>query len=165
MSPEEFGRLVDENSMPLALYARQWCGAPEDIVQEAFLKLAVQKPLPEKPVAWLYRVVRNGAINASRAAMRRRQHEAKAAARRPAWFLPTEGTGLDAEAATAALESLPLEQREAIVAYLWGRLTFEEIGELTGSSSSTAHRWYLAGLATLRERLELPCPKRYPTKT
>jgi RNA polymerase sigma-70 factor (ECF subfamily) len=165
MSPEEFGRLVDEQATPLALYARQWCGAPEDIVQEAFLKLVVQKPLPEKPVAWLYRVVRNEALNASRSSRRRRQHEVQAGTRKSAWFLPTEGIGMDADAATQALELLPLEQRETIVAYLWGRLTFEEIGALTGTSSSTAHRWYLAGLATLRERLELPWPKKSPTKT
>jgi RNA polymerase sigma factor (sigma-70 family) len=164
MSPEELGRLVDEHAWPLALYARQWCGAPEDIVQEAFLRLVVQKPVPAKPVAWLYRVVRNEALNASRSSRRRRQHEAQAGARKAAWFLPTEGIGMDADAATQALESLPMEQRETIVAHLWGRLTFEEIGALTGTSSSAAHRWYLAGLATLRERLEIPCPKKSPTK-
>jgi RNA polymerase sigma-70 factor (ECF subfamily) len=38
-------------------------------------------------------------------------------------------------------------------------LTFEQIGELTGVSSSTAHRRYLAGLSALRERLRVPCPK------
>ena len=39
-----------------------------------------------------------------------------------------------------------MEQREVIVAQLWGGLTFEQVGELMGSSSSTAHRLYQAGL-------------------
>jgi DNA-directed RNA polymerase specialized sigma24 family protein len=55
---------------------------------------------------------------------------------------------------------LPVEQREVIVAHLWGGLTFEQIGELIDASSSTAHRWYLAGLVTLRERLGVICPRK-----
>jgi RNA polymerase sigma factor (sigma-70 family) len=157
MDAELLGRLVDEHAAALVLYARQWCAAPEDIVQEAFLKLVAQRAPPEHMVPWLYRVVRNAAISAARAAQRRRHHESVAATRTPAWFQPAEGTGLDAEAATTALQALPLEQREIIVAHLWGGLTFEQIAELTGTSSSTAHRWYTAGLAALRERLNFPC--------
>jgi RNA polymerase sigma-70 factor (ECF subfamily) len=163
MGPELLGRLVDEHAAALVLYARQWCSAPEDVVQEAFLKLVVQKPPPKQPVAWLYKVVRHAALSAARFARRRQRHESEAAARLPSWFVPTEGAGLDAEAATAALQSLSAEQREVIVAHLWGGLTFEQIAEITGTSSSTAHRWYLAGLSALRERLGVPCPKRFPT--
>jgi RNA polymerase sigma-70 factor (ECF subfamily) len=159
MGPELLGRLMDEHAAALVLYARQWCSAPEDVVQEALLKLVVQKPPPAEPVPWLYKVVRNAASSAARSARRRQRHEAEAAARVRTWFVPTEGAGLDAAAATAALQRLPEEQREIIVAHLWGGLTFEQIGELTGTSSSTAHRAYLAGLSTLRERLGVPCPK------
>ena len=164
MGPEHLGRLVDEHAAALVLYARQWCQAPEDVVQEAFLKLVVQKTAPANPVPWLYRVVRNGAISAARSAQRRRGHEAAAAARAPPWFTPSTGHGLDGETAAAALQTLPVEQREVIVAHLWGGLTFEQIGELAGTSSSTAHRWYLAGLAALRERLGVACPQK-PTTT
>jgi RNA polymerase sigma factor (sigma-70 family) len=165
MSPELLGRLVDEHTPALVLYARQWCAAPEDIVQEAFLKLVAQRRPPDQPVAWLYRVVRNAAVSAWRSARRRRRHEANAAAQMPAWFLPTPDARLDIEAATQALQALPLEQRETIVAHLWGGLTFEQIAEVTGTSASTAHRWYAAGLAGLRERLDVPCPKTSPTRT
>jgi RNA polymerase sigma-70 factor (ECF subfamily) len=158
MGPELLGRLVDEHAAALALYARQWCVAPEDVVQEAFLKLVTQKHPPEHPVPWLYRVVRNGALSAARAAKRRQRHEAIAAARVPAWFQTADGAALDAEAATTALQELPLEQREVIVAHLWGGLSFEQVAELAGCSSSTAHRWYVAGLTALREKLRLPCP-------
>ncbi len=108
-------------------------------------------------MAWLYRVVRNGAISAARSDQRRRRHEEAAAGRTPAWFVPAEAGGLDEQAASAALGNLPLELREIIVAHLWGGLTFEQIALLVGCSSSTAHRRYLEGLLNLREKLEKPC--------
>jgi RNA polymerase sigma-70 factor (ECF subfamily) len=160
MGPELLGRLMDEHAAALVLYARQWCAVPEDVVQEAFLKLVTQKIPPDNVVPWLYRVVRNGALSAARAARRRSSHEAVAAGRTPAWFLATEGVGLDAEAVTEALQTLPLEQREIIIAHIWGGLTFAQIAGQIGTSSSTAHRFYLAGLSRLRERLEAPCPKK-----
>ena len=33
---QRLGRLVDRHASALELYARQWCEAPEDVVQEAF---------------------------------------------------------------------------------------------------------------------------------
>jgi RNA polymerase sigma factor (sigma-70 family) len=158
MGPEVLGRLVDEHAAALILYARQWCACAEDVVQEAFLKLVAQRPLPARVLPWLYRVVRNAAISAGRAERRRRHYEAAAAARALAWFAAAEPTALDVAAATQALQALPLEQREIIVAHLWGGLTFEQIAEVTGCSSSTAHRGYIAGLTALRERLRVPCP-------
>jgi RNA polymerase sigma-70 factor (ECF subfamily) len=158
MGPDALGRLIDEHAAALALYARQWCAAAEDVVQEAFVKLAAQRRPPDDARAWLYRVVRNGALSAARAAQRRRRHEAGAAARRPAWFVPEPGAALDPGTAAAALDALPGEQREVVVAHLWGGLTFDQIGELTGASASTAHRRYLLALEALRERLNVPCP-------
>ena len=66
---------------------------------------------------------------------------------------------LDPEQAAAALEALPIEEREVIIAHLWGGLTFEQIAEVSGSSSSTAHRSYARGLSNLRERLGVSCRK------
>ena len=156
MTPEALGRLVDRHAAALTLFARQWCAAAEDVVQEAFVKLAGQRRPPDNVAGWLYRVVRNGALSAARAERRRRRHESAAAA--PAWFLPSEGAALDGEAAAAALQALPPDLREPLVAHLWGGLTFEQVGALTGVSSSTAHRRYLAALEALRRRLRVPCP-------
>jgi RNA polymerase sigma factor (sigma-70 family) len=164
MSPEALGRLVDQHAAALVLYARQWCAAPEDVVQEAFIKLSTTRPDPENAASWLFRVVRNGALSAARSDRRRQHHEAMAAQRQPAWFFPDESGRLDAAQAEAALIELPPEQREAIFAHLWGGLTFDQIAELTGSSSSTVHRWYAAGLTALRERLSVPCPNRSKTE-
>ena len=152
MSPETLAQLIDEHAAALELYAAQWADSPADVVQEAFLRLVRQAEPPGRPVAWLYRVVRNLSISAVRSSERRRRHESQARTGE-AWFSATEGSRLDAQEATEALQSLPEEQREVIVARIWGRLSFEQIAELTETSSSTAHRRYEAGLAALRERL------------
>src|SRR5947209_9003125 len=96
MGPDLLGRLVDEHAAALVLYARQWCAAPEDVVQEAFLKLVAQRPPPDEPVPWLFRVVRNGALDAARTQRRRQRHETAAAARAPAWFVADADT-IDAD--------------------------------------------------------------------
>ena len=164
VEPELLECLAKQHAAALVLYARQWCGTPEDVVQEAFLKLVVQKTPPDKPVPWLYRVVRNAALAASRADRRRRHHETIAATRAPAWFVDSDLAGLDASATTAALQSLPPTQSEVVVARIWGGLTFEQIGEAVGCSAATAYRSYVAGLSALREKLGVPCPNR-PTIT
>src|SRR2546430_2209713 len=90
MGPRELGRLIDVHAAALVLYARQWCACPEDVVQEAFVKLTSRPSPPEPVLPWLYRVVRNGALTARRAAERRRKHETQAAARQPTWFVAAE---------------------------------------------------------------------------
>jgi RNA polymerase sigma-70 factor (ECF subfamily) len=152
IAPDELGRLYREHAAALRLYARQWPGGDEDLVQDAFVKLAQQSPLPDVPVAWLYRVVRNGALSAGRGAARRRRREGRASTPE-AWFC-TADDRIDGREATRLLAELPLEQREAVVARVWGGLTLEQVARLAGCSLPTAHRRYHAGLAALRERLE-----------
>jgi RNA polymerase sigma factor (sigma-70 family) len=165
VGPEQLGWLLDRHAPALELYARQWCHTPEDVVQEALVQLVRQPTAPAHVVAWLYRAVRNGAISAARSARRRQYHEVVAAEMRETWFDAAAGQDMDVEAATAALKTLPIDEREVVVARLWGRLSFEEIGDLVGASSSTAHRRYVAGLSALRERLGVTCPKNPSAKT
>jgi RNA polymerase sigma factor (sigma-70 family) len=127
-------------------------------VQEAFVKLVTQSRMPRNVVSWLFRVVRNGAISAWRSAQRRRKHEIRAAEQHPPSLFIADSAGLDGISATCALQSLRQEQREVITLHLWGGLTFAEIADVIGSSASTVHRWYLAGLNQLREILGVPCP-------
>jgi RNA polymerase sigma factor (sigma-70 family) len=163
MGPDELAELVDRHAAALVLYARQWCGCPEDVVQTAFLKLVRLRARPDNLVPWLYRVVRNGAIDASRAARRRQKYEAAAADRADPWFSPPDDpTGLDARAAADALATLPAETREIVVAHLWGGLTFEQIAQAVDSSAATCYRRYAAGLAALRLKLGAECQ---PTPT
>src|SRR5712692_8614982 len=159
MTPADVARLIDAHAAPLVLYARQWCGEPEDVVQEAFFKLVRQGRPPEDTVGWLYRVVRNGALDAAKMARRRQQRES-AAARPVRWFVEPEMDGLDAETAVAALQRLVPEQREVIVARHWGGLSFEQIAQVVGCSASTAFRRYSAGVDDLRKQLGVACPNR-----
>ena len=158
MTARQIADLIDAHAAALVLFARQWCAAPEDVVQESFCKLAGQPSPPGDPVAWLYRVVRNAAIDASKADRRRQRREA-AVARPVPWFDQVAVDGLEAATAVAALESLPAEQREVIVSRLWGGMTLEEIADVVGCSVSSAHRRFTAGIAALRERLGVSCPK------
>jgi RNA polymerase sigma factor (sigma-70 family) len=158
MTSAEVARLIDTHSAPLVLYARQWCDAPEDVVQEAFIKLVRQRRPPEDAVAWLYRVVRNGALDEAKMARRRLRRES-AAVRPVRWFVEPEVDGLDAETAVAALEGIAPERREVVVAHHWGGLSFEQIAAVAGCSASTAFRRYTAGVEDLRKQLGVICPK------
>ncbi len=111
---------------------------------------------PDEPVAWLYRVVRNGAIDVAKTS-RRRKHRETVAAKPEGWFIEPEIDGLDAASAVEALKTLPEELREVIVAHLWGGLTFEQIGAVCNCSASTAHRRYSAAVVALRSALGIAC--------
>jgi RNA polymerase sigma factor (sigma-70 family) len=158
LTHDSLSRLLDEHSAALVLYAQQLCNAPEDVVQEAFVRLMRQRPVPRSVVGWLYRVVRNEAVSAARRSSRRARHELAAAERRDLWFKAATDDALDAAAAASALESLPIAEREVIVLRLWSALSFDEIAELVGTSTSTAHRRYEHGLRLLRENWSLLCP-------
>src|SRR5205085_5171678 len=98
----------------------------------------------------------NAALAAQRSAGRRRRRE-DAVRVAESWFSRADDL-LDADDATRLLATLPLEEREPIVARLWGGLTSDEFAQLVNCSVPTAHRRYQAGLAELKLRLEGPCP-------
>ncbi len=152
IEPQTLGQLYRRHAPALLLYARQWGGRAEDLVQEAFVRLAQQCPPPENVLAWLYGVVRNVAREASRADARRRRREEWSSSPE-AWFAAADDR-LDAQEASRLLADLPLELREVIVARLWGGLTFEEVAGLVGCSLPTAHRRYQTALTELRKRIE-----------
>ena len=161
LPPEELGQLLDAHAAALALYAAQWTDAPSDVVQEAFIELLRQRALPDRIVPWLYRVVRCRAINVARSARRRREHEAIAARMTELWFESSGDEAIDAQAATEALQALTADQREVVVARIWGGLTFQEIAEIAGIAASTACRRYESAIEALRNRLSVTwLPKR-----
>lgn len=160
---DELCELVHRHSAGLELFARQWTESnAADVVQAAFVKLATDPPPPKRIVRWLYKVVRNEAISAARAAARRKGHEAGRAESAKDWFVPSSDDRLDAIEAARCLAELPQEYREVIVARLWGGLSFQEIAELLETSSSSAHRNYVAGLTALRERMGVTWIKNNP---
>src|SRR5690242_5475830 len=75
LDAEQLGALIANQAASLRLWVRSRCVSGEDVVQEAFCRLASQDPPPENPVAWLYRVCRNLADKQRTADRRRRQRE------------------------------------------------------------------------------------------
>src|SRR5262245_49802408 len=114
IEPHTLGRLYRRHAPALRLYARQWPGQAEDLVQDAFVKLAQQSPPPERVLPWLYRVVRNAALADGRSTARRRRREG-AASNPEAWFAAADDR-LDGADAARRLAELPLDLREVVVA-------------------------------------------------
>lgn len=156
MNPSTLQQLFASLSHALVLYARQWCRAPEDAVQEAFIDLAHCLPEPKSPKAWLYTTTRRKAQNIARAETRHRNqieqmmHMKGSRDADEYWLEPLTRHGIPASDVLAGLDSLEADQREMILAKVWGELTFEELGELMDCSSSSAYRRYCAALATLK---------------
>jgi RNA polymerase sigma-70 factor (ECF subfamily) len=152
-------RLLDQHGGALALYAAQWTEAADDCVQEALVELARQSTTPENVVGWLYRVVKNRALNAVRGASRRREREAESWRRR----LVREGPDASDRAdLLEAVERLPPDQRELVVLRVWGGLSFVEIAEATQVATSTAYRKYQDAIESLRVQWNEPCPIKTP---
>ena len=147
----QLAKLIECQAASLGLWVRGRCASPDDVVQEAFCRLAVAEPPPENQVAWLYRVCRNLAEKQRLADARRKTREQARA--RP----EVTGGGTDpielAET-LAAVENLEPELREVVVARLWGQLSLEEIGKLCGISTATAFRRYEEAVQELRSKLE-----------
>ena len=151
LSSAELSQLWQDHSAALLLLARGRCTAPEDCVQEAFIRLAVQDPAPDVPLAWLVRVVRNEAMTIARNQRRRRKRESVAGTQR--WFTATDDADCDRlneERLQAALKCLEIDVREIIVAHIWAGMTFRQIEETFEVSRATAHRRYEAGLRELK---------------
>lgn len=152
ITPQQLAQLLDRHAAALELYARQWTHAPEDCVQDAFVQLLRQPAVPDNAGAWLFRVVRNRALSTRRSDMRRTKHEQRAAVEQPGCFVSAAGP-LDADEVARALEMLPGEQREIVVARIWGELTLQQVAEVVQLPRSTVHRRYHEALATLRKQL------------
>ena len=153
--PIDFQGLWNDNVRGLILYARQWADREaEDVVQDAFLKLLTTHPPPDDPKAWLYRVVRNTAID------RRRKYRWFRPPPLENWFdnvpdkgLPDKTQPFDGVELTQLLESLSATCREIVIAKIWGNLTFKEIAELSGRPISSVHHEYQDGIEKLRKTL------------
>ena len=149
VSPEDLSRLWHQHAARLSLIARTFGEPAEDAVQEAFIRLAQQPSLPQEPLAWLVRVVRNQVIQWHRSGERRGKRNEQVAARD--WFTECDhAERLDADELTKALKRLPDLQRQIVVLHLWGELSFDEIAKTIVLSRATAYRRYCEAISTLR---------------
>src|SRR5271170_4060168 len=115
-------RMVLQRQAALTLYARQWLDAAsaEDAVQEALTALLTQRQTPDDPIAWMFRAVRNAAIDSARSASRRKRREQSVATTRREWFDAQPESRIDAQIAEKALRRLPAEHRQIVVLRIWG---------------------------------------------
>ena len=153
-------RVVAERAAALRLYACQLLDDPsaaDDVVQDALVSLLTAARPPDDTTAWMYRVVRNAALDYRRAATRRRGRERRVAEGCREWFVPEPAANLDAEAAERCLAQLAADEREIVVLRIWGGLSFAEIGAVVGRSASTVHARYETALTRMRSALEEPC--------
>ena len=151
LTATQLSDLIDSQAAALELWIGSRCDEPEDVVQEAFCRLAAAEPVPDNPVGWLYRVCRNLAAKQRRTDDRRRRRERSLAEQRQAGGEAADP--LELAEMLAAVERLEGELREVIVARVWGQLSLDEVGRLCGVSTATAHRRYRAALETLRSQL------------
>jgi RNA polymerase sigma-70 factor (ECF subfamily) len=126
----------------------------EDVVHGVFVKLLNGGAVSaDMPAAYLYRAVRNQALNTRRNGRREAQlGEAS---------LCFTHRGRNREAALAlqhALGELPEEQREVVVMRIWAGMTLEEVAAATEVPLSTASSRYRYALEKLREALQ-PRPR------
>ncbi len=135
----------------------------EDLVQEAFVRLWDWRTRleAETPLrAWLFRTVRNLALNLRRDAITRQQlltdpmAFASAAAPRPAPSPDAGVSGDDLAAQVSALvDELPPRQREALLLTRVEGLSHAEVSEVMGCAPRTVNNHLVAALATLRRKL------------
>lgn len=137
-----FDELVDRYRASLTAFAGAIVGAAraEDVVQESLIKAhrAMASEAVEEPRAWLYRIVRNTALNEIRDGQKHEHSElAEIATSDSSPEREVEGRE-EFEALIAALAALPEAQRQAIVDRELGGYTHEEIArELEISTGAT----------------------------
>jgi RNA polymerase sigma-70 factor (ECF subfamily) len=126
----------------------------EDAVHEAFCRVLRQDDPPRDLRAYVFRSVRNAAVDLVRRAARtaplvedyivdRSNNQRDAAERKQFQRFVAE-----------AMAALPQDERETIVQHLYADLTFREIAAVRDRPLGTIVTWYRRGLARLRDRLE-----------
>jgi RNA polymerase sigma-70 factor, ECF subfamily len=151
MSNEEVHRLYQEHAPALLAYACALLGVratAEDVVHTVFLKLIHENKPLANPVPYVFRAVRNAALN-----VRRQEAHQTPLEDEPAWFESANGTREAALAVQEALVALPDLQREVVVLHIWCGMTFAEIADLAQIPPDTAASRYKYGLSKLGELL------------
>jgi RNA polymerase sigma-70 factor (ECF subfamily) len=122
----------------------------EDAVQEAFCRLVRTSVEPQNMKAYVFRAVRNAAIDQRR--------KSSSATEMDAEFVfdprpnPCE-TAVAAEfcrRAAVALQELSPNESETIVEHLFGSLSFREIADTREAPLGTVTAWYRRGIDKLR---------------
>lgn len=160
---EAFGILVDRYSEAFAAYATQMTGSVDDaadVIQESLVRAyrSLRRCRDRSNFkGWLFRILSNQCkTHLARRKRRRTEPLAAEVVRLPA----PEDPVADAEASDerrrlqAALQRLPIDQREALVLHYMEGWSVSEMAELLSASTSAIKMRLLRGRTALREHLE-----------
>ena len=149
-------------------YATNITGDPaaaEDVVQEAWMRIRAMarlRPL-EEPTGYLYRIVRNLAIDGLRRRRFEREHFAEGAAdqaEQAASDAPSPEAAMvsrdDLRIALEVLESLPERMRIAVEMHRVGGAKLKDIAARLDISVTVAHELVAEGVQRCRARLRRP---------
>jgi RNA polymerase sigma-70 factor, ECF subfamily len=152
MTYEEVHLLYDKHASALLGYACAFLGdraEAEDVLHQVFLNLIRENRFPVDPVPYLFRAVRNTALNVRRQQSRHMQLECQ-----HDWFDAPKDERESALGLQAAVLRLPDEQREVVVLHIWCEMTLLEVATFLGVSPNTVASRYRYGLSKLRESLQ-----------
>ena len=125
--------------------------AADDAIQRAFQQLLSRDTLPVDLRPYVFRCVRNAALDGLRRDQTRQESIFANGHAESATPLP--GPPLSAAEVDAQLQQLSPDEREIIVLKIYDSLTFREIADLRGMPLSTVASWYRHGLGKLRALL------------
>ena len=152
LTGDEVRCLYDRHGPALPAYACSFvadAAIAEDVVHQVFVKLLQGRiAVPDAPLGYLYRAVRNAGLNLRRNGRRETRLEPDSV-----WFAHRGGDREASLALQGALAELPEEQREVMIMRVWSGMTLEEIAGVSGVSLNTVASRYRYALGKLRERL------------
>jgi RNA polymerase sigma-70 factor (ECF subfamily) len=124
--------------------------AAEDAIHTAFHNI-LQRALPRDLKPYVFRCVRNAAIDELRARGRADQHA-------ELFVIDEERNNGHDPALQHHLAELVLklseDERESVLLKMYSGMTFQEIADVRGVSINTAASWYRRGIEKLREMMQ-----------
>jgi RNA polymerase sigma-70 factor (ECF subfamily) len=144
--------LYQRHGSALLAYATGLLGSrasAEDVLHQVFLSLLSKAEKPAEARPYLFKAVRNRALNSLRSGARMVSLDDQQ------WLVKPQGmmeAGIEVE---KALRDLPPEQREVVLMRVWGEMTLEEIAAVLDVPANTVASRYRYALGKLREILKV----------
>lgn len=152
-----FQTTVKEQQSPLIRYTRKITldnESAKDVVQESFLKLWKEEypRIVDFIPPWLFRVCRNHAIDIKRREKKLTRTEEGVEL---AIIMGDQETRTDGNIALEALRNISSKYQEVLILKLTHELSYKEISEVTGHTTSNVGVLIHEGMKELREKLSL----------
>jgi RNA polymerase sigma-70 factor, ECF subfamily len=145
-SVEQLRRFYESNRQELFTYSlaiTRNCEAAEDAIHNAFQRLLRRASLPDDLRPYVFRCVRNAAIDDLRRTKRRESD----------LFVAPDDRAVDSDLRTelnAVFAQLSDDERETIVLKVFDGMTFQEIADVREVSINTIASWYRRGMEKLK---------------